>query len=100
MSPMKAWMQAASPEEQQALADRAETTRPYLYQLSGGFRDAGPALARRIELVTAQMTRESRGRLPTVYRTDINPDCRACEYAAKCLGPVAVRSEFDYIDNP
>lgn len=97
MSSMKAWMQAASPTQQFDLAKRAETSRQYLYHLAGGFRDASPALAQRIERAALAMHKESKGALPKVYRTDLNRDCRACEFAQKCLGPAAVVSEFEFL---
>ena len=97
MSSMKAWMQAADPLQQFELAKRAETSRQYLYHLSGGFRDASPALARRIERVTLSMNKETKGKLPKVYRTDLNKDCRECEFAAKCLGAAAVASDFAFL---
>lgn len=43
------------------------------------------------------MARASKGRLPIVYRTDIVPACRACEFAQKCLGERAVVSEFPIV---
>jgi len=97
LTTMKLWMQAASPEQQFELAKRAETSRQYLYQLAGGFRDASPALARKIEAASALMHKETRGKLPKIYRTDLNPDCRACDFAQKCLGAAAVASEFEFI---
>jgi hypothetical protein len=97
MSSMKAWMQAANPAQQAELAQRASTSRPYLYHLAGRFRDASPDLAKRIEQVTLAMSKETKGKLPAVYRTDLNASCRACEFAQKCLGPAAVRSDFQYL---
>lgn len=97
MSSMKVWMQAADPTQQFELAKRAETSRQYLYHLSGGFRDASPALAQRIERAALAMHKETRGKLPKVYRTDLNRDCRQCEFAAKCLGQAAVASDFEFL---
>ncbi len=98
MTPVKAWMQSADRGQQEQLAKRAGTTRAYLYHLAGGFRDASPELAIAIERVSADMHRESRGRLPRLYRTDMAPACRACDFAQRCLGAVAVRSAFGYVD--
>ena len=97
MRTMKLWMLAASPAQQTDLALRAGTSRQYLYHLSGGFRDASPGLAARLEAASLAMTTETGGALPRVYRTDLNADCRKCEFAQKCLGPVAVASQFDYL---
>lgn len=97
MSTMKLWMQAATPVQQEDLAARAKTSRQYLYHLAGGFRDAGPELAKRIELATKEMNAETKGALPIVYRTDLNSACRECEFAHKCLGPAAVVSEFKFL---
>lgn len=97
MTAMKAWMQAATPAQQQRLAERAGTTRAYLYHLAGGFRDASAELAQRIESASLEMQQETRGALPAIYRTDLNAACRGCDFAQRCLGPKAVRSEFDYL---
>jgi hypothetical protein len=96
---LKHWMTLASTPEQEALAHRAGTTRPYLYHLTStnakAAREAQPALAKRIEEVTKDLHRASQGRLPVVYRTDLNAACRACEFARQCLGSKAVASDFD-----
>lgn len=97
MTTMKQWMQAASPQQQIELARRAGTSRQYLYHLAGGFRDASAELAARIERASLEMHRESRRKLPKVYRTDLNAACRACDYARKCLGAAAVTSDFDFV---
>lgn len=97
LTSMKLWMQAASTEQQFELAKRAQTSRMYLYHLAGGFRDASAELAQRIEKASAEMHKESRGKLPRIYRTDLNAACRGCDFALKCLGPRAVASEFEFI---
>jgi len=94
---MKVWMLAASPTQQTDLALRAGTSRQYLYHLSGGFRDASPGLAARLEAASLAMSTETGGQLPRVYRTDLNADCRNCDFAQKCLGAVATASHFDYL---
>lgn len=99
MNPMKHWMRAATAQQQADLAQRAGTSRQYLYHLAGGFRDASPELAARIERAALAMRRERGGRgLPELYRTDLNTACRDCEYAQRCLKGRAVVSEFDYVD--
>lgn len=97
MTSMKLWMQAASVEQQFDLAKRAGTSRNYLYHLAGNFRDASAELAQRIERASLDMHKETRGRLPRVYRTDLNAACRGCDFALKCLGPKAVASEFEFV---
>lgn len=89
MSKIRDWMQRASTKEQQELARRAKTSRAYLYVLSnsqGNYtREARPALAARIEKGTLAM-RDKNAKLPPVMRTDLNTDCRNCEFAKKCMG--------------
>lgn len=97
MTSMKLWMQAASTVQQFELAKRAQTSRQYLYHLAGGFRDASPELAQRIEKASVEMSKETRGKLPKIYRTDLNAACRGCEFAQKCLGPAAIASEFKFV---
>ena len=97
MNSLKLWMRAATPDEQELLAERAGTSRQYLYQLSGNFRVCSAELGSAIERETKAMAKASKGRLPTVYRTDLVPACRACEYAQRCLGPRAVASEFPIV---
>ena len=93
----KTWMRAATADEQELLARRAGTTRAHLYQLSGEFRQAGPEMAAALERVSVEMAKASNGRLPEIYRTDLNPSCARCEFAAKCLGSKAVRAEFEIV---
>jgi hypothetical protein len=84
---LKDWMRTASTKEQQELARRAKTSRPYLYvlsnQASNHAREARPSLAARIERATVVM-RSRNPKLPLVLRTDLNTDCRNCEYAKTC----------------
>lgn len=94
---LKAWMNAATPQEQEDLAEHVGTSRNVLYQYSGEFRHMSPSRAREVEEFTAKLHRESKGRLPRVYRTDLNPECRGCDLAARCLGPAAVASEFRFL---
>lgn len=89
---VKAWMQVASVEEQDALANLAGTTRAMLYQYAGGFRKTSSEKAVRIENATKQMAKSSKGRLPVIYRTDLSRACSQCEFARKCLG---TKADFD-----
>lgn len=98
ITPMKAWMAAATTEEQETLAERVGTTRGMLYQYAGGHRTASAERAGAIERATAEMHKASKGRLPKVYRTDLAEACLSCEYAQRCLGQKAVVSEFPIVD--
>jgi DNA-binding transcriptional regulator YdaS (Cro superfamily) len=93
----KTWMKAATPGEQSILAEALDTSREYLYQLSGGFRKASPERGAAIEAASARMHEASQGRLPRIYRTDMVEACRNCEFAQRCLGPAATRSEFEEV---
>lgn len=97
INPVRAWMHAATVAEQKELARRAGTTKGQLHQLGGGHRLASSGMAGRIEAASLEMHRESKGRLPKVFRTDLSEDCRACQYAARCLGQRAVISEFPIV---
>lgn len=87
-------MQAATPEERQALAHQVGTSVGQLYQYAGGHRNASAERAGRIEAATAAMHRASRGRLPKLYRTDLAEACRSCSYARSCSSPA---SEFPLV---
>jgi hypothetical protein len=93
----KSWMKAATPGEQSLLAEAIGSSREYLYQLSGGFRKAAPERGAAIEAASARMHEASQGRLPLIYRTDMVDACRNCEFARKCLGNAATRSEFEEV---
>lgn len=102
MNVMKLWMKAATPAEQEMLAELCGTSRSYLYHLAASedkayAREPKPRLAAAIERVSADMHRASKGRLPRIYRTDLVTACRECEFAQKCLGQAAVRSEFPIV---
>ena len=43
------------------------------------------------------MARESGGRLPSVYRTELNRACRGCRFAKRCLGDRAIAAEFEVL---
>ncbi len=97
--PLHVWMRAATVDEQILLAERTGTTRQMLYQYSGGHRQASAERGGAIERETRIMAKASKGRLPIVYRTDIVPACRQCEFAQKCLGERAVVSEFPIVQH-
>lgn len=98
ITPMKAWMMAATPQEQEALAEMVGTSRAMLYHYAGGFREVSAARGGEIERATKAMAKASKGRLPIVYRTDVVEACRGCEYAQRCLGERAVASHFPIVD--
>ena len=96
LTPLKVWMQAATADEQVLLATAVGTSRSYLYQLAGAHRECGAQLASAIEAETERMHKASKGRLPRVYRSDLSPVCRNCEFARRCLGDaVVVRGHFE-----
>ena len=97
LTALKVWMAAATPDEQELLADRIGSSRGMLYQYAGGFREVSALRGGQIETATKAMAKASKGRLPVVYRTDVVEACRQCQYAAKCLGPIAVASEFPIV---
>ncbi len=104
ISPLRAWMLAATPDEHRLLAERAGTSKAYLHHLAAGDtsnykREPRASLAAAIERETKAMHKASGKRLPVVYRTDLNGVCRGCEFARKCLGEdVVVRSEFQIVE--
>jgi hypothetical protein len=101
ITPMKQWLSAATADERRALAQRAITSEGQLYQLAGGHRQASSDLAGRIEAVSLEMHKATKGRLPKLLRTDLCEACRQCQYAAKCLGEAqVVRSEFPILEMP
>jgi hypothetical protein len=98
ITPMKSWMDAATPEEQEMLARTVHSSRGALYQYSGGHRQCSAERAIQIELATADMHKASKGRLPRLYRTDLASACRGCDFARRCLGEaITVRSEFPIV---
>ena len=97
MNIVKLWMRAATPAEQELMAEALKTSRGMLYQISGGHAPVSAERAVLMERQAKVMHRASKGRLPLIYRTDLNEACRACEFAHRCLGPAAVRSEFPIV---
>jgi transcriptional regulator with XRE-family HTH domain len=94
---LKVWMAAATPDEQELLAERVGTSRGMLYQYAGGHREVSAARAGEIEAATKVMAKASKGRLPVILRTDVTEACRQCSYAQKCLGARAIASEFPIV---
>ena len=96
---MHQWMRAATVPEQEDLAQRVGTSRGLLYQVSGGRRSFSSGKAGAIERETAAMHADTDGRLPKLYRTDLSEACAGCEYARKCLGPLATRADFPVLED-
>ncbi len=93
----KLWMAAATPEEQELMAEHLGTSRGMLYQISGGYATVSASRGILMEQAAARMHRESKGRLPLIYRTDMVEACRGCDFAQKCLGSRAVRADFPVV---
>ena len=45
---MKTFLQQATPEEREALAERVNSSVGYFYQIAGGHKKAGPKLCKRL----------------------------------------------------
>jgi len=98
ITPMRAWMRAATHDERDYLAEKLGTSVGMLQQYAGGHRQPSAAVAGEIERITTEMHEWSVGRLPRVVRTDVNQACRLCPYAQKALGDRAVVSDFPIVD--
>lgn len=103
MNALKAFMRAASAEQQDRLAAESGTTRQYLYKLANSgaayARSAKAGLAAALERVSHAMHKDSKGLLPKLYRTDLNDTCRECPYAQRCLKDIATRSHFEILED-
>lgn len=98
MNQLRIWLDAASKDEKQRLAAGAETSVGTLAQIAGGYRTAGVAnvragLARKLEKAAAVLRKQNRA-LPPLLRTDLAPECQACDFAQRCLGDKAALSGF------
>lgn len=88
--------------EKRDFAKRIGSTYAYaIYHLPKsdreGWREPRPELAARIEEVTVAMSRESGGRLPVVWRVELNTACRGCKFAQRCLRDKAIAAEFEVV---
>jgi hypothetical protein len=103
ITPMRAWLNAATPAERDLLAERVGSSAQYLFHIAVNEdkayrREPKLGLAAGIERETKAMAKASKGRLPIVLRTDLVSGCRSCPYAQKALGPdVVVRGEFPIV---
>jgi hypothetical protein len=66
---LKPWLNSASDAERLAVAEKAETTVAYLWQIAGSHREAGAKLARRIATATEKITPDR-----VVTAADLRPD--------------------------
>jgi hypothetical protein len=102
ITPMKAWLNAATPAERDSLASAVGSSAQYLAHLAVNAdkayrREPKVILAAAIERETTAMAKASKGRLPVVLRTDLVEGCRGCPYARKVLGDRALQSEFPIV---
>ena len=102
ITPMKAWLNAATTPERELLAAKVGTSPQYLAHIAVNEgkryqREPKIGLAAGIERETSAMAKASKGRLPVVLRTDLIEGCRQCPYAKKVLGERAVQSEFPIV---
>ena len=106
ITPLKAWLNAATVAERDLLAERVGTSSQYLAHIAVNDdklykREPKISLAAGVERETKVMHKASKGRLPTVLRTDLVEGCRDCPYAQKALGQhLVVRSDFPIVTGP
>lgn len=95
---LRVFLSAATTAEKAELAERSGTTLGTLNQVAGGYRRGGQAvvragLAMRIEAAAAELRKRNRS-LPELYRTDLSPECRGCDFAQRCLGNKTAGGDF------
>ena len=99
MNIFKLWMQRATEDERILMAAEIGSTRGNLDQYAGGHRQPSAQRGAQIEEQAAIFHKESKGRLPLIYRTDLVAACHACSFARRCLSnQVIVRAEFPIVD--
>ena len=76
----KHWMNMATSDEQEALAESLGVSRGYLYQLSSGLRPISPETAGKIVETVLPMRRKSKGRLPHLCRAGLCQVCHDCPH--------------------
>ena len=95
MNTLERLRELATAVEKHALADACGTSYDYLfYHVAKGRREPDAVLAAKIEAATTLLSKQSKGRLPVVYRVELNSACRACQFAQRCLGDKAIAAEF------
>ena len=98
MNQLKVFLNAATSAEKAMLADLSGTTLGTLHQVAGGYRKNGAAvvragLAMRIEAAVAVLRKANRS-LPELFRTNLSPECRECDFAKRCLGNKTAGGDF------
>jgi hypothetical protein len=87
MANLKAWMKAATREEQEQLAKATESHRLSLHQRQAEgkkyFRPIKAEFAAKLEVAAGVMNKTSDGRLPLMPREDNAEVCRDCPYARR-----------------
>lgn len=86
MSPLMSWWEAATAAEREALATALQTSPKYLHHYATGRRSVSAGRGIVLERETKALHKATGGRLPIIYRTDVVPACRGCEFARRCLG--------------
>jgi hypothetical protein len=90
MSVFKQWMAAATVAEQKELARLAGTSRMYLYHIAADEttryrRIPRRGLAQRLATACESLRRGSKGRLPRVLASDLNPALANAEQSGEHL---------------
>jgi DNA-binding transcriptional regulator YdaS (Cro superfamily) len=99
VTPLQSWWARATTAERSTLAKALGTSTKYLSFYAQGRRQPGADRGIVIERETKLMNKASEGRLPVVYRTDVVPACRECEFARRCLGGARVEaSAFNIVE--
>lgn len=84
---LKAWMDKATAEQIAALAENADTSVGYLYQLAANRRSASADIAARIEYAAELLVASGAGTPGLLPRDFIARACAQCPYAAMCRKP-------------
>ena len=87
---MQSWIEIATSKELDALADAAEVSRAYLYQIAKGQRVPSSDVAGRLATASAMLNRIRGGGLPDLCRTDLSPDEAAA--VGRALGCLILRA--------
>lgn len=95
-NPVKVWMSSATKDQQELLATAVGTSRGMLYQYASNNRTPSAERAIKIEAATMLMSKQTRGKLPVLYRSDMSTACATCHFAQKCLG---TKSEFPVLNS-
>lgn len=83
---LKKWIKLASSIELKRLSELSESSVSYIYELARGETTARSDIAGRLEDASRIMHRESKRRLPILYRSLLSEACATCPYSKKCRG--------------